>query len=52
MVPGTRIAPGDEDTVALASGVTYWSRSPCTLESFASTGTSHRPAGGGSGRGE
>ena len=31
MAPGTRFAPGDEYTVALASGVTYCSRSKCAL---------------------
>lgn len=44
MAPGTRIAPGDEYTVAPASGITYCSRSHCTLENCKSAGASPRPA--------
>ena len=32
MAPGRRIAPGDEDTVALASGDAHCSRSQSTRE--------------------
>lgn len=51
MAPGTRIAPQDEHTVALASGVTYWSRSKGALGHRKSAGASFRPAACGVGRG-
>jgi hypothetical protein len=38
MAPGTWIAPGDEYTVALASGVLYCSRSPIPMTSGDSAG--------------
>ena len=52
MAPGTRIAPGDEDTVALASGITYCSRSPCVLENCKSAGAVQSPTACSSGRRE
>ena len=50
MAPGTRIAPGDEDTVALASGDAHCSRSQSTLEKCKSAGACYRPAARRSGR--
>jgi hypothetical protein len=51
MAPGTRFAPQDEYTVALASGVTYWSRSNCALGHRKSADASFRPAACSVGRG-
>jgi hypothetical protein len=52
MAPGTRIAPEDEDTVALASGDTCCSRSQGALENHESAAASQKPAACSSGRRE